>query len=246
MTMASPTKNGSEPIAKSAATMMPQIAIGTGLAITARIDIAIEQHRERNRADQEAREREQETGSVAVEDQLVAGAGRQHFVEKFANIARRVEPEQRLIDRLRGIEPCQKQDHQHDAETRDGADRRRMQHVEGVPPCCLQARFAAAAHLIKADRGNRADQRKARHQRKQERQYRRAKREAAKAEADDRVDQAQEKQLRREGREIFPAFAERVLDVVKADLADRRMRRTVACARDDMKIGHAIPPQSGD
>src|SRR5262245_44534198 len=37
--MASPKKNGSEPITSNTATMSPQIAMGTGLAATARTDV---------------------------------------------------------------------------------------------------------------------------------------------------------------------------------------------------------------
>ena len=53
MTTASPTKAGSEPSARSTATMRPHAAVTTGLIVTAqdrrrRTDVAVEQHRERD------------------------------------------------------------------------------------------------------------------------------------------------------------------------------------------------------
>ena len=127
--------------------------------------------------------------------------------------------------------------------TRIGADRGRAEHVERVPPRHVQAELAPPAHLVQADRRERADQREAGRERKQQRQHVVAEHQARQHEADHRIDQAEKHRVARHREEIVEAARERVLQVGQSDFADLAAAASASAAPDDhMCLRHSRPP----
>ncbi len=93
-------------------------------------DVAIEQQRKRDRPDAERHDGEQKADAGADDDQSPACRRGEHIPGELADRRRRRVAERGDVDRFRRHQPEQEDCHQQQAERDDGAERRRMQHVE--------------------------------------------------------------------------------------------------------------------
>src|SRR6202043_3420048 len=82
------------------------------------------------------------------------------------------------------------------------------------------AALAAAAELVEAERGKRTNQRKTGGQRKQQRQHGIAKDHSEQNKTENGINHAQHNGVSWNGLEVFPAEAQRVAQVGKADFAN--------------------------
>ena len=122
-----------------------------------------------------------------------------------------------------------------------------MDHVERLAPSRFAGLLAPSAHLIKADRGERPDQREAGGQREQQRQHVIAEGEPRQHQAGQRVDDAEKRDIGAERREIVEPAPQRIPDVGGSDLPHRRGRcveaARLAAGAADRLDGMAGKPQ---
>ncbi|CCE07079.1 hypothetical protein BRAS3843_1930007 [Bradyrhizobium sp. STM 3843] len=129
------------------------------------------------------------------------------------------------IDRLRGRHPGHEQRQQQRAQSEHRAERRRAQHLEGIPGRGLDAPFAPAAQFIESERGERAEQCEAGGQREQQRNHRVAERRPGQHQAEHGIDRAQHQRVTGHGLEVFPAELQRPLQIGKIDVPDGQLGR---------------------
>jgi len=128
------------------------------------------------------------SGSAAKAKQQPTLWRRDNHVQQSGQGGRSPNAKQPRPERFCARQPSQKDPHQYEAQRRDGGKRRRTKHVEGEFPIGLQSQLASPAHLIEADRRERADQRKARGERKDELQRVALRRHIGKNNSADRID----------------------------------------------------------
>ncbi len=190
-----------------------------------RAGMTVQHQGERHDADAERGEREQEAGAAADRDQPPASLRGQHARHEVRESGDALVAECRDIDRLRGRNPGDEQGEQQRAEAEHRTERRRAQHLHGIPGAGRFITFAPAGQLVESQRREWPDQRKAGSQRKQQRQHRIAHHRAGEHEAEHRVDHAEDDGVARNGLEVFPATPERVLQIGQSDGSDHRSSR---------------------
>src|SRR6266851_10368412 len=95
-----------------------------------------------------------------------------------------------------------------------------MDDAERIDPADMVALLAAAAHLVEADPGDRADQGEAGGERKEQRQHAIAESQPAEGEADEWVEQAKKDDVGAIGGEIIDAACQGGAQIGEADAAD--------------------------
>src|SRR6202043_2966156 len=124
------------------------------------------------------------------------------------------------VDSVGGCDPGHKQGEQERAESENGAERRCAQHVHSVPRSGFLAALPAAAEFVETERRKRTDQRKTGGQRKQQRQHGMAKGQSEQNKTENGINYAQDNGVSWYGLEVFPAQAQRVAQVGKADFSN--------------------------
>ena len=117
------------------------------------------------------------------------------------------------VDSVGGGDPSHEQNEQEDAEFDHGAERWRAQHVYGIPRGGFLSALAAAAEFVETERGKRTDQCKTGGERKEQRQHRIAKDHSEQNKTENGIDHAQDNGVTWYGLEIFPAQAQRLVQV---------------------------------
>ena len=107
-------------------------------------------------------------------------------------------------------------------------------------PGHIEPLFAAPAHLVKPERSEGADQRKACGERKEEGQHVGAEHEARQHETDHRIDQAEKHRVARHREEIVEAARQRILQIREANCPDLRLCLLKAFAADHVRMRHAF------
>ncbi len=140
-----------------------------------------------------------------------------------------------LVNRLGGNQPQQKDRHQHQPQHDDRPERGRAEHPECVRPGDRHARFAAPAHLIEADCGEGADQRKPGGEREDQRQQVVAGCQPRQDETDQRIEHAEKNDIGAIRREIVETSGEDMSEVDHPDMPDSRWGRmqVFACSASD-------------
>ena len=125
-----------------------------------------------------------------------------------------------------------------------------MPELQHIPPMRHGPHFAPAADLVEAERREGAKQREARDEREEHRQQIIARGELPEQEGASRIDRRQEDHMARHGAEILPAEADRLLEVIRADILNHETLRRARRGAGDRRLqisggfcdgGHIVP-----
>ena len=212
--------SGRLPRTSRAATIKPHAAIGTGLVDTARSEVRTATPGPTSRSSSSGKDTTVSASTSTANTKPAAlpnrmsrqpsGVSRTQAQELADGGGLRQGADRRAVDHLGNHHPGEEDHQQHEAERRDGQDRRGPQHREGVEPGHRVAALAAAADLVDADRGDRAHQGQAGDERPEQDHHVAAADRPRGEQPDDGIEQAQEHQLGRGGEEVLPAEAQRI------------------------------------